>query len=106
MSEEAQPLAGKIAIVVGAAGGIGSSIARRFAEAGAKVACVDRAPPEAVANAISDQGGEAVAIGCDITRPDETRKAAPPMIRRRASSTCRPKHGTTSSRLTSPGLTS
>jgi NAD(P)-dependent dehydrogenase (short-subunit alcohol dehydrogenase family) len=76
MSEKCQPLAGKIAIVVGAAGGIGSSIARRFAEAGAKVACVDRLPPEVVAKAISDQGGEAVAIGCDITRPDETRKAA------------------------------
>ncbi len=37
----AKPLGGKIAIVAGAAGGVGRAIARRFAEAGARLMLVD-----------------------------------------------------------------
>jgi NAD(P)-dependent dehydrogenase (short-subunit alcohol dehydrogenase family) len=76
VSAEAFALGGKVAIVVGAAGGIGSSIARRFAEAGAKVACVDRRASETVARGIAEAGGDAVALACDITRIDDTRAAA------------------------------
>jgi NAD(P)-dependent dehydrogenase (short-subunit alcohol dehydrogenase family) len=76
MSGEAFSLAGKVAVVVGAGGGIGSSIARYFADAGAKVACVDRLAPDAVARAIVDAGKEAVALGCDITRADAAQATA------------------------------
>ena len=37
-------LAGKTAVVTGAAMGLGEAIARRFAEEGARVACVDVKP--------------------------------------------------------------
>ena len=37
------PLSGRVAIVTGAAGGIGGAIAKAFKEAGAQVACVDLA---------------------------------------------------------------
>jgi NAD(P)-dependent dehydrogenase (short-subunit alcohol dehydrogenase family) len=76
MRSAAHVLAGKVAIVVGASGGIGSAVAIQFAEAGAKVAGVDRMAPDAVVQRIRDAGGEAVAIACDITRPDETLHAA------------------------------
>lgn len=71
MSAQAFSLVGKVAVVAGAAGGIGSSIARRLADAGAKVACVDRRAPDALARAISETGGDALALGCDITRVDD-----------------------------------
>lgn len=76
MSLDPHGMAGKATIVVGAAGGIGSAIAIRFAEAGAKVACVDRVSPDSVAKRIADAGGVAVAIACDITGPDETQRVA------------------------------
>jgi NAD(P)-dependent dehydrogenase (short-subunit alcohol dehydrogenase family) len=76
MSAQAFSLVGKVAVVAGAAGGIGSSIARRLADAGAKVACVDRRAPDALARAISETGGDALALGCDITRVDETQATA------------------------------
>ena len=76
MSLDPHGMAGKATIVVGAAGGIGSAIAIRFAEAGAKVACVDRVSPDSVAQRIADAGGVAVAIACDVTGPDETQRVA------------------------------
>ena len=52
-------LKGKIAIVTGAAMGLGEAIARRFGEEGAKVACVDvkSGPNEAVVKAIQAAKG-------------------------------------------------
>ncbi len=37
-------LTGRVAIITGAAGGIGSAMSRRFAEAGARLALLDRNP--------------------------------------------------------------
>ena len=62
-------LDGKPAIVVGAALGIGRAIALAFADAGAKVACLDideRAAGETAAH-IRSAGGTAMAIRCDVT---------------------------------------
>ncbi len=51
-------LDGHVAVVTGAAGGIGAAIARRFAAEGARVACLDLAAPTALAEEI---GGMALA---------------------------------------------
>ena len=62
-------LSGKVAIVTGAGGGIGLCYARRLAAEGAKVvvAEIDGAAAQAAAQAIRDQGGQAVAATCDIS---------------------------------------
>lgn len=62
-------LEGKVAIITGAAGGIGQASAVLFAAEGAKVACVDlkaEALDQTVA-AIREAGGTAIAIAADIT---------------------------------------
>lgn len=67
---------GRVAVVTGAASGIGRAIALRLAQAGALVAVVDRAPGEAVAAEIEAAGGRAVAIGCDVADPASVTAAA------------------------------
>jgi len=64
------PLAGKIALVVGAATGIGRAIAREFAAAGAAVVCadLDGAGAGATAADIEAAGGRALARRSDVTR--------------------------------------
>ena len=60
-------LKGKAAIVTGAAGGICSAIAHAFAEAGAKVACVDLDVKGI------REGRDFIAIRCDVSSESETR---------------------------------
>lgn len=62
-------LEGKVAIVTGAAQGLGEASARRFALSGAKVALVDvkKDKGEAVANDINAGGGAAKFFFCDLT---------------------------------------
>jgi NAD(P)-dependent dehydrogenase (short-subunit alcohol dehydrogenase family) len=62
-------LRGKVALVTGAASGIGAASALAFAEAGARVAACDRdlAGAEATAKLIGDSGGEACAVAVDVT---------------------------------------
>lgn len=59
----------KPAIVVGAALGIGRAIALAFADAGAKVACldIDEAAANETATRIQRAGGAALARRCDVT---------------------------------------
>src|SRR5205085_7243058 len=56
---------GRVAIVTGAASGIGAGIARAFAEEGARVAVADR--DEAGAQAVAGELDGAIAIGVDVT---------------------------------------
>jgi NAD(P)-dependent dehydrogenase (short-subunit alcohol dehydrogenase family) len=59
-------LAGKVAVVTGAASGIGRASARLFAEAGAKVVAFDRADAvEETAAIVRSSGGEAIAMQGD-----------------------------------------
>lgn len=68
-----QPLAGKVAVVTGAARGIGAAIARTMARDGAKLVVVDVPPAgealSAVANAVNG-----VALQLDVTAPDAADK--------------------------------
>ena len=66
---DAFSLQGKVAIVTGAARGIGHGIAVTFAEAGADVVCCDRSADgnEAVAEEVTRLGRKALAVPCDVT---------------------------------------
>lgn len=59
----------KVAIITGSGRGIGAAAARLFAQHGAKVVVtdIDAAPANETANAISAQGGTAIAIPADVT---------------------------------------
>jgi len=61
-------LAGKVALVTGAASGIGRETALLFAANGAKVACVDLVAEKnaATVSAIEGTGGDAIAITADV----------------------------------------
>ena len=66
-------LEGKVAIVTGAAGGIGTAIALALAEEGARIAACDLASRrdhglEPLADVISDKGGKAMAMAVDVRR--------------------------------------
>jgi NAD(P)-dependent dehydrogenase (short-subunit alcohol dehydrogenase family) len=67
-------LTGKVALVTGAASGIGAASALAFAAAGARVAACDRdlAGAEATAKLIAEAGGEAIACSVDVTDADQT----------------------------------
>lgn len=58
-------LDGRVALVLGAGGGLGSAIVRALAAEGALVAAADL-KPEAAADAVSDIGPRAMALGWDL----------------------------------------
>jgi 3-oxoacyl-[acyl-carrier protein] reductase len=70
-------LAGRVAIVTGAAQGIGRAIALRFTHEGAKVVVVDLKAEsiQAVVDEIQAAGGTALAAVCDVTRRDQVNAA-------------------------------
>lgn len=63
-------LNGKVAIITGAAAGIGRASAKLFAQEGAGVVAVDldRRGTEALADEIASDGGKAIAIAADVSQ--------------------------------------
>ena len=61
---------GKVALIMGGAGGMGAASAKLFSKEGAKVAIADFKVKEgeAVAKEINDNGGNAIFIGCDLSQ--------------------------------------
>src|SRR5207248_6278284 len=90
VEQRGQRLAGRVAIVTGAgsraSGGIGNGRAAAvlLARAGARVGLLDTVS-EWVAETermISDEGGEGLVIGADVTRPDDCRAAVEAVVAR------------------------
>ena len=67
-------LAGKVALVTGAAGGIGTAIVAAFRAAGARVMALD-IKAEALAAALNDMGDDVRSRCCDLTSEDDVRTA-------------------------------
>ena len=65
---------GKIAVITGAASGIGKAAAIMFAERGVTVAAIDIADASGTVNAIRDAGGTATAFSCDITEESQVKR--------------------------------
>jgi len=66
-----ETLEGKVAAITGASRGIGAAAARAFAAAGARVALLARGRGEIEALAAEIGPGTAMAVPCDVARPDE-----------------------------------
>lgn len=70
---EAKVLAGKVSVVTGAGQGVGRGIALSLASAGARVAVIGRTLKkcERTAGEIEAEGGEAIALACDVSKRDD-----------------------------------
>jgi NAD(P)-dependent dehydrogenase (short-subunit alcohol dehydrogenase family) len=84
MMDPAFTLEKKIAMVVGAANGIGRATARAFASAGAAVACADVEEPGARTTAadIEKDGGQALPVHLDVTDGASCRAAVAATVER------------------------
>jgi NAD(P)-dependent dehydrogenase (short-subunit alcohol dehydrogenase family) len=77
-------LQGKVALITGAAHGMGEAEAKIFAKEGAKVvvADMDETTGQQVAAGIAEVGGEALFVRLDVTREEDWRKAVDTTVAR------------------------
>jgi len=80
--EVSMKLKGKVAIVTGAAQGLGEAFAMRLAEEGAKVVIADILDGRPVQRAIEEKGGEALALYTDVSDERSTNEMAVKTIER------------------------
>src|SRR5437763_12968420 len=67
----------RVALVTGAGRGIGAAEAVRLAQAGAMVAVLDLSEDHCweTVQRVRDEGGDAIALGCDVVRPEQVKSA-------------------------------
>jgi len=84
MREPHDELKGQVAIVTGGANGIGNAIARRYAAEGASVVIADIAGDagDAAAAQITDDGGAAVSVTCDVGDPGDVERVVEAAVSR------------------------
>jgi len=77
-------LQGKVALITGAGSGMGKATALLFTREGAKVAAADisEAAVEKVAREIREAGGEAIAIGADVSKAEDVQRMAAAAVER------------------------
>jgi NAD(P)-dependent dehydrogenase (short-subunit alcohol dehydrogenase family) len=82
--ETAGSMEGKVALVTGAAGGIGRASAEAFGARGAAVACldIDRDGGEKTAAAIAEHGGSAAFFPCDVADEAQVEQAIAATVER------------------------
>jgi NAD(P)-dependent dehydrogenase (short-subunit alcohol dehydrogenase family) len=68
-------LEGKVALITGAAAGLGRVAAERFASEGAHLVIADVVDGSDAVAAIEEAGGKAIAVSCDVTDEDQVRAA-------------------------------
>jgi NADP-dependent 3-hydroxy acid dehydrogenase YdfG len=68
-------LSDRVTVVTGASAGMGTAIAKRFAECGSKVVLAARRSEriEALAEEINGRGGTALAVPCDVSQWDQVK---------------------------------
>jgi len=68
-------LEGKVALITGAAAGLGRVAAERFAAEGARLVIADVVDGSDAVAAVEEAGGKAIAVTCDVTDEDQVRAA-------------------------------
>lgn len=84
MNDALFDISGQVAVVTGANGVLISAMAKELARRGVKVALLSRNEQKlsGLLSEIESEGGDAMALGCDVTQPESVNEAAKAVLKR------------------------